>query len=329
MNYDITRYREKSITVREYMDKWLYLTKQPCLKPASFDRLEMLLKHQIYPSIGDKPISSVNSDDIQKAVNDIAAAMSYSTAKKTYNYIGACLRTAVLRGLINQDPTQLVVMPKKNKVKEISVYNTDEIKKIVETATATYKNGKYIYRYGYAVILMLNTGMRVGELLYLKWKDVDLDKRRIYIHGNVVCVKDRSSERKTSYKLLEQDTPKTSRSVRYIPLNENAVNALEKLKAAIGSDTRVVAAKTGSIVSPRKIYHVMRKILERSGVYGCCDVVHALRHTFATALIRSGTDVKVVSEILGHSEVSTTFQIYYHTIEELKHNAVEHLDNIY
>lgn len=73
--------------------------------------------------------------------------------------------------------------------KEITAYTPEEIAAIVEEAKRTYKNGTPVYRYGYLIILILNTGMREGEPLYLKWKDVDLEKRHIYIHGNVVEVK--------------------------------------------------------------------------------------------------------------------------------------------
>lgn len=131
------------------------------------------------------------------------------------------------------------------------------------------------------------------------------------------------------YQIIEQDTPKSDKSTRYIPLNDNAVKALDALKNELGDNKRVIATKNGTIVSSRKIYTTMQRILERCGITDAVDIVHALRHTFATQLIRTGVDIKTVSEILGHSDVSTTMKFYYHVIEEQKHSAVRKLNNIY
>ncbi len=166
--------------------------------------------------------------------------------------------------------------------------------------------------------------MRVGELLYLKWKDVNIEQRYIYVHGDVAAAKIEEH-----YTLIEQDRPKTAKSNRYIVLNNRAVQALEKLKALIGDSTRVVATKNSTIPATQKIYLTMQQILKRCGIEGTHDIVHALRHTFATELIRQGTDIKVVSELLGHSDVSTTLRIYYHTIEEQKRAAVTALEDFY
>lgn len=83
------------------------------------------------------------------------------------------------------------------------------------------------------------------------------------------------------------------------------------------------------ITVPRKIYRTMESILRNCGITDKTNLVHALRHTFATTLIHSGVDVKAVSEILGHEDVSTTLKIYHHVIDEQKHSAVMKLDNLY
>lgn len=320
--------RIRKLTVEEYMTDWLTTVKQPVLKPASYDRVEQSLRYQVFPTIGNMKLRSLSADDIQFMVNNAVSNSSYSTAKKAYNNINSCLNLAVEKGLIDKNPASAVVLPRKRENKDISSYTEEQIKLIVNEAASIYKNGKFRYRYGYAIILMLNTGMRLGEALYLKWKDVNLDKRYIYIHGNVSNVKTHD-ENSSTYHLIEQDTPKTNKSTRYITLNDNAVQALEKLKGNIGNSGRVIATKSGTIVSPHKIYDTMKRILEQCDIYGTTDILHALRHTFATMLIRNGVDVKVVSELLGHSDVSTTIRIYYHIIEEQKHSAVQKLDNFY
>ena len=327
--YDISNV--KKMTLETYMTHWLEEVKKPDLKPSSYDRVEQSLKYQIFPAIGHIQINALTSNDVQKMINTIISEKSYSTAKKAYNNLNACMELGVQRGEILKNPVKGVKLPssKTKERKEITAYSPEEIAAIVEEAKRTYKNGAPVYRYGYLIILILNTGMREGEPLYLKWKDVDLEKRHIYIHGNVVEVKNRTEDAEISYVLLEQDTPKTDKSTRYIPLNDNAVDALEHLRSIIRDKDRVIATKNHTITSPRKVYKTMECILKKCGLTDKENLVHALRHTFATTLIRSGVDIKAVSEILGHEDVSTTLNTYHHVVEQQKHSAVMTLNNLY
>ena len=321
----------KKMTVATYMTYWLMEVKKPEVKPGTFDRIEQSLNYQIFPAIGHIQINSLTAGDVQHMINSIAAEKSYSTAKKAYDNLNACMKLGVQRGEILKNPVEGVRLPssKKKAKKDIAAYTPEEVAAIVEEAKRTYSNGTPVYRYGYLIILILNTGMREGEPLYLKWKDVDLEKRRIYICGDVAEVKNREPNAKSKYICIEQDTPKTNRSVRYIPLNNNAIDALEQLRKIIKDDKRVIASKNHTIPSPRKIYRTMESILRNCGITGKTNLVHALRHTFATTLIHSGVDIKAVSEILGHEDVSTTLKNYHHVIEEHKHSAVMKLDDLY
>lgn len=321
----------KKMTVESYMTHWLEDVKKPEVKPGSYDRIEQSLTYQIFPAIGHIQINALTSNDVQKMINSILETRSYSTAKKAYNNLNACMELGVQRGEIIKNPVKGVKLPssKSKEKKAVTAYTPDEIEAIVEEAKRTYKNGTPVYRYGYLIILILNTGMREGEPLYLKWKDVDLEKRRIYIHGDVVEVKNRDENAESSYICIEQETPKTDKSTRYIPLNDNAVETLENLRKLIKDKDRVIATKNHTILSPRKVYRTMENILTACKITGKTNLVHALRHTFATTLIRNGVDIKAVSEILGHEDVSTTLKIYHHTIEEQKHAAVMTLNNLY
>ena len=320
------KFRKKE-SVESYMTNWLETVKKPSLKRRSYDRIEQTLKYQIFPEIGNIQLKKLTTNDIQLMLNKISEERSYSTAKKAYDNINACLNLAVIRGELISNPVLGAVLPKNKVRRDVSSYTEEQIRLIAEEAVSLYKNNKIRYRYGYAIILILNTGMRVGEALYLKWKDVNLEKRYIYVHGNVSVPK--THKKGKSYELIEQDSPKTDKSTRYISLNDNAVNALINLRKIIGDSNRVIATSNRTITSPHKIYDTMKRILDRCEIYGAVDIVHALRHTFATMLIRQGEDIKVVSELLGHSDVATTIRIYYHTIEEQKHSAVQKLDNFY
>ncbi|MCX4376917.1 MAG: tyrosine-type recombinase/integrase [Lachnospiraceae bacterium] len=329
VRFDISNIRK--MTVSSYMTNWLTEVKKPGLKPGSYDRIEQSLQYQIFPHIGHIKINALTANDVQKMLNAILSEKSYSTVKKAYNNLNACMELGVQRGEILKNPVKGVKLPssKTKEKKEITAYSPEEIKAITEEAVRTYSNGVPVYRYGYLIILILNTGMREGEPLYLKWKDVDLEKRRIYIHGNVTEVKNRDGAAESKYIAIEQETPKTDKSNRYIPLNDNALEALVKLRTIIRDEKRVIATKNHTILSPRKVYRTMENILARCNITDKTNLVHALRHTFATTLIRNGVDIKAVSEILGHEDVSTTLKIYHHTIDEQKQSAVMTLNNFY
>ena len=322
------------LSVKDYMDHWLYTVKIYELKPSSFDRVEQSCKYQIYPYIGDIQMQALTANDIQHMFNSIAKTHSYSTMKKAYNNLNSCFNLGMARNELIRNPVIAVTLPAKaairnHSVKEVRAYTPNEIAAIVDECKRTYGNGKPANRYGYAFLLMLNTGMRLGEALYLKWKDVNFENNTIYIHGNVSEHKNRQENAASNYIIDEQETPKTKRSIRYIVLNSNAVEALHALKKIIDDDERVIATSNHTIVSPHNMHKYFRSILNKCSIKNNNDIIHSLRHTFATSLILKSVDVKVVSELLGHSDVGTTMKIYYHTIEQQKQQAVRHLDNLY
>lgn len=318
------------LSVRSYMEHWLYTVKIHELKPASFDRVEQSCMYQIFPCIGNIQMQALTADDIQTMLSEISKTHSYSTVKKAYNNLNACLNMGVARNELVRNPMLTVTLPKmtEQETKEVRPYTKSEMEAIVKECTRQYKNGKYVYRYGYAYLLMVNTGIRLGEALYLKWEDVDLESHTIYIHGNVSEHKQRENG-KTGYVITEQNTPKTKKSTRYVSLNSKAIDALCKLKEIVGDDKRVIATKEHTIVSPHNMHRIFSSILRKCNIVNVNDILHSLRHTFATALILKGEDIKVVSELLGHSDVSTTMKIYYHTIEKQKKNAVKQIEDLY
>lgn len=139
------------MTVRTYMTNWLLTVKKPDLKPGSYDRVEQSVNYQILPYIGDIQISALNANDVQNMINELLVKLSYSTVKKAYNNLNACMELAVIRGEIVKNPVKGVRLPSsKNKEKKnVTAYTPEEIAAIVEEAKRTYSNGAPIYRYGY------------------------------------------------------------------------------------------------------------------------------------------------------------------------------------
>ncbi|MBR3429291.1 MAG: site-specific integrase [Clostridia bacterium] len=173
--------------------------------------------------------------------------------------------------------------------------------------------------------MILNTGLRMGEALALRWSDINIRKNTLSVTKNLIRVKNRSGKG-SKYKLILQEKPKTEKSKRTIPLNKAALAALEDLKTAPGykPDGFVIHTKDGSPILPRSFEQTLELMCAAAGIRRVG--VHALRHTYATRLFEKGVDIKIISELLGHSSTEITYRIYVHVIDSLKEAAVEALD---
>lgn len=314
--------------VKEYCNDWLTNIQSNILKPSSYDRKEVTLENQVYPLIGDICMSQITFDDIQSMVNELKKQnLSYSTIKKAYEAINGCFKYALIKGDVNKNPCVGVTLPKnlKHQNGDIKFYTEEKIKLLLERSIIKYNNGESKYRLGYGIQFLLYTGLRIGEALALTWGDVDFQNKTVKINKNLKQVKNRDDNNKTDYKIIIQDSTKTSSGSRIVPLNNKSIDALNHVKEITGHYEYIFATKTGKNVSPRTFDRMFRKIQENCGfkeIYG----VHALRHTFASLLFKKGIDVKTVSEILGHKDVSVTYNTYIHLIQEQKINAVNLLD---
>lgn len=165
----------------------------------------------------------------------------------------------------------------------------------------------------------------MGEALALRWTDVDWNKKTISITKNIITVKNRTSTG-NAYKLILQDTPKTNKSRRVIPLNKAAINALNDLKEQPGYNPRgfIIHTAEGKAFGPRNYEQQLGNMCKAAGIRKVG--VHTLRHTYATRLFEKGVDVKIISELLGHSTTEITYRVYIHVIEQLKENAVQALE---
>lgn len=327
--------QSSGVTVKEYMERWLDLYKRDSLKPSSFDRLESTVKTHIIPAIGGIQFSALAQDDIQVLVKKLSKdGKSYSSIKKVCDAINSCYVHAIIKGDVEKNPRLGIKIPisKSSTEKEIIIFSEEEIKAIKKEADRRNVYGKHIgakkYIYGDAYTLILNTGLRIGEVTALKWSDIDFDKKQLTVNGNVVMIKNRDSNGKSvkGYTLISQNSAKTKAgSGRVIQLNNNAICALKNLKVFENQEYVVVNSKNIN-VAPHSFSKTFYQILSKAELNECG--VHALRHTFASMLFKKGIDIKTISSILGHSSVQVTYDIYVHIIDEQKAKAVEKLDDI-
>jgi integrase len=257
--------------------------------------------------------------NIQKLVNDkYKSGLSTASIRKMFNIINQSLSHAVNGNMITKNPAEPVHLPKHTQ-KQIKVFTQEEQNRFLECSKGDALHELFI--------LALDTGIRLGELLALTWDDVDFDNETIHVNKNLITVKDFYNTAESNNILIIQDTPKTKASIRKVPLTKRSLELLKKMnpdQSAIGS---IFRTKTKNFISPRNAERSFCRIAAKAGISKCN--FHTARHSYATRLFELGIPAKVVSELLGHSKVSHTLDIYTHVIPVIKNEAIRTLDAFY
>ena len=331
----------KKVTLYDYLVDWLNTYKRLSVKNTTYDGLEDAIEIRIKPyDIANVQLNNLSTQICQQYINDLVNSnkkYSLATITKTYNLLNNCLRHAEGIGDIPKNPMTFVNLPSEENVqtatKEVTFFTKEEVALIKQATKKKYSNGKPVYYYGEVIIFLLYTGMRIGECLGLRWKDIDFKNNTIRIDNTIAMVANRdiNSTKKT---MVTDTSPKTKKSARNIPMSNNAKNALLNFKKQITSEitpeSYVVVTQTGQLANARNIRRTFDSVLKECNItpkssnqtYG----LHSLRHTFVSMLLAKGVDIKIISELVGHEKVSTTYDIYAHLIPEQKHQSVNLLD---
>lgn len=322
---------DASILLQDWMIQWLDIYKKLTIKETTYDNYRMNINTHIRGTgVGQTALKDLTTNALQKFYNNKFCGekrLSRRTVEYLRVIIGGALEQACKNGLIEKNVNTFTVLPKKE-TKEIVPLTVEELNKIIVASEGT--------RLYPLLILEIFTGMRKGEILGLQWTNVDLKNGMIYVKKSLgrVTVKDGTGERKTMLKLMD---PKTQKSVRSIPISAEVVKVLkahrknqmeEKMKnRCIYQDLDLVFAnEQGAFVDPRELLRSFHKLLEKGGVRKCR--FHDLRHSFASVLINQGESMKIIQELLGHSTITTTMDIYSHVAQETKKQSVEALGKV-
>lgn len=318
------------LTLEEYLWEWLRVFKKPTIKQSTYDRLESVIRGTITPEMGWVPVGDLTAKMCQEFINKMLdEGKSYWVIKKAYDTLSNCMEHAVKSGDLSRNPMATVGAPSKANFeqKDTRALSREEEQALLTELERTYaSSGRPVYNYRFAFILLLNTGMRLGELLALDWDDVDLGAKTLSISKNAVMVRTRDSKGKAIGKQEQiiQPTPKTKSGNRIIPLNQTAINALRHLKNEAGTSNYVVNTSNFN----RPLANALLKQINLA--YSRCNItnagVHTLRHTCATRLFERGAQLKDVSAILGHSSIGVTANTYVHVLADRKQNVVNLLD---
>lgn len=317
----------ESKSFRQFADEWVHVILKSKVKPLSYQRKVSTLENQVYPHIGGIPIDKLTHTQIQKMVNDLnESGLSYSTIKKAYEAVSACHRYYRIQTSSAFNPCEEITLPeaKRKSESDFDFFKDDERKQIFEEATRKYSNGKNVYRLGWVFVLLLYSGLRVGELCALTWSDIDFVEKTISITKNAVEVTEREENGKNRSVLTTQNSTKTKSGTRIIPMTAKAYTALCEIKKITGEYEYLVTSSNGKRIRPTRLDRMFHQILAAINLKKVG--VHSLRHTFASMLFNNGCEIKVVSELLGHSNTKITENIYIHLIQQQKVKAIQSID---
>lgn len=269
----------------------------------------------------NKPISKITTEDIDALYNlKLEQGLSASTVKRIHQLLNIALTQAVKWKRIKFNPAIDADPPPVNK-EEMQIWSFKEIRAFLDKCNNS--------RYKILFLIAIYTGMRKGEILGLKWSDIDLKKKKIHVQRTLQLIAEEG---------YIFTTPKTKKSIRQIPIPEFLIEQLlifqkeqENWKNRLGEEYQdqnlVICTEKGTIQDPRNILRKMKKICEEANVTPIR--FHDIRHTHASILISEGVDLVKVSARLGHANAKITMEIYAHLIPnqdddvaDIFHNAM-------
>ena len=333
---------ESKKTLQESMQNWLQVFKFPSVEQTTYDRCECSAKNQIYPLLGEKAVGDITAADIKNLLNYwMNKNYAYTTVKKAYVVLNEYFRYLYQEEMIPKNPMANIEMIKKSnflsaqnkenlpECETVTIFTLEEIEKFKAEAFSTFKDGKRKYQQAAAYILMLNTGLRTGELLGLLNSDIDLENKTLTVRQGVKEIVNRDGIGKTAMK-IKVGKPKSAASKRTVPLNRTAMDMIEDLRreAYFGENTPLVCDEKGDYTKPVNLRKRFYRILKAAGIEQ--KGLHSLRHTFATNLVngqkQSDGTIKALSprqvaDLLGHSTSQIT-ELYYVKKDTLRLNGI-------
>lgn len=317
-------YKEESkMTLKELANIWIDKYSKINCKDSTVELYERVLRLHILPKLGKYKVADIRAGVINDFYNSLKTEdYKYSMAHLTKNVLNSCLDFAVFPlEIIYGNPCSSVKFPKFEKdLEEKSIITPEDLELILE------KGEKY-YNFNEMCILLYNTGLRISEALALQWDDIDFTEKVIHIRHNL------NTKNKMEFELT---TPKTRNSVRDIYFNEDVEKVFKSLKKK-QSENRIHYGKFYKKLEYNFIFTSMEgNILTRNtfankanalSKKGCIKfTMHSFRHTHATMLLQAGANMKDVQARLGHSDISTTMNIYVQATEESKKDALKKFD---
>ena len=292
---------DKAITFYKALDNYL-LSKKETLKEYSYFSTEWKVK-RLKEIVADLTLKDFTTEELQDYVDDWSKKWSVPTIKSYVTIIKCTLKS---NGFMIGN-----VKITSNRQSKMRLYSNEDIEKLENF----FINGKVKVNYLPIAITMF-TGARIGETLALQWLDIDLDKRIIEISKNVVFLREKGKTKK----IIQE--PKTKASSRYVAIPNQLADILKKFKPENREEWDFYVCSNNNEPSDVRGYQrTAERILNKLGIE--YKGFHAFRHSYATRMMESNVPVKAISDMLGHSDITTTMNIYSHTTNDFKKKIVD------
>lgn len=328
-----------NILVQDWLDQWLKNYAVISIRPSTYINYEGYVHNHIIPAFGKIPLQDITPVIVQNFYNqkfesgraDGKGGLSAKTIRNMHNMLHQAFEQAKINGIIMNNPADGAVIPRQEK-KEMRVLSVQEQKALLKVL--------HLHRLGFAILFDLATGLRIGELCALKWSDVNFNKRTIKISRTLQRIKKSKLEQIYGEKTtaIIEGNVKTNSGFREIPLpdkifeklllhRQKQIEEMEYYKDFYTDKGYIFTMPLGTCVEPHTMRDAFEFLLKEADIKHAN--FHALRHTFATRAIENGVNVKTLSDILGHSQVQITMDLYCHTSLDLMRDSMDKMSALY
>ena len=308
-----------NLKLGEYLDRWLADSVSDTVRPTTFERYEQIVRIHIRPALGNLKIKNVTPAHVRGLYREkLEAGLSPRTVQYIHVTLHKALKQAVADGLIPRNATEAVTPPQVRK-EEIRPLTAEQVKAFFAIERDDRLEALYV--------LAVHTGLRQGELLGLKWDDVDLEAGTLQVRRTLTTAK--------GGPVLT--APKTKGSRRTVKLSQTALEALKShldgqlkeidLAGDLWRENGLIfASESGEPLDRRYITtHHFKPLLKKAGLPQIR--FHDLRHTCATLLLSKNVNPKVVSEMLGHTTIAITLDTYSHVLPNMQSEAAAAMED--
>jgi integrase len=298
----------ENVMLSEYMRRWLNDSVKGSVKPKTFESYEWLARKHIVPALGHVKMKALSPAHLQGFYRSkLEAGLSPRTVQYLHVVLHRALKQALRWGLVPRNVAEAVDPPKPQK-DEIKPLSRDEARRLLEAAHADRLEALYV--------LAIHLGLRQGELLGLRWEDVDLEAGTLQVRRSLSVTKEGPAF----------TAPKTTKSRRSVKLTTRAAEALrehlqrqlaeiEKMGDLYRDDGLIFSTTVGTPINPRNLTgRSFKPLLKRAGLPQRVRF-HDLRHTAATLLLSRGVHPKLVQDLLGHATIAITLDTYSHVLQ--------------
>jgi integrase len=306
-------------TVEQFLDRWLEAVR-PSVRPRTFQGYAILVRNHIVPELGRLRLDKLAPQHVQAAlVRKSASGLSSQTVRHIRAILRIALNQAIKWELVARNAASLSVVPKLEH-KGFRSLSPDDARHLLDAARGERLDAVYT--------VALSLGLRMGEILGLRWQDVDLDGAMLTVNQAIYRI---------AGKGLVAAEPKTDRSRRALFLPDGVLRALRahrlrQLQERLAAGSRwhdsglVFTSSIGTPLEPRNLFRSFKTLLRKAGLP---DVrFHDLRHSAASLLLAQGVPMRAVMELLGHSNISTTADIYSHVMPAMMRDVADKMDVI-